>query len=108
MKRGDIVTGSAARPPASKRRPYIVVQSDLTSDRAVTLTVCPLTAQPSGASLYRVPIAASAGNRLDRDSEAAADLVQTLARDQLTATGGHIETWQVSLIDQALRFHLDL
>lgn len=108
MKRGDIVTGSAARPLVSKRRPYIVVQSDLTSDRATTLTVCPLTTQASGASLYRVPIAPSPGNRLDRDSEAATDLVQTLSRDQLTPTGGAIEAWQVLLIDQALRFHLDL
>lgn len=107
MKRGDIVTGAASRQLASKR-PYVVVQSDLTSDRASTLTVCPLTTQPSGANLYRVPIASSARNRLDRDSEAAADLVQTLARKQLAATGGSIESWQVSLIDQALRFHLDL
>ena len=106
-RRGDVVT---CAPPGDygKPRPAVVLQSDLFNETHASVTVCPLTSERVGTPLFRVPVAATAGNGLKKDSEAMADKLATLRRERIGAVIGRLDELVAERIDAAVRLWLGL
>ena len=105
--RGDVVvcalTGDYGKP-----RPAVVVQSDLFNETHASLTVCPITSDRTGLTLFRVLIPASQGTGLRKDSEIMVDKITTGNRARFTRRIGRLSSAQMAQVDTSLRTWLDL
>lgn len=103
MKRGDIVLGDGPGDYSSKRRPFLIFQSDIFNETHASFSVCPITSFLTGAGLFRLPLTPSAENGLERESEIEIDKVQTLRRTRLREKIGELPTVQMEAASDALR-----
>jgi mRNA interferase MazF len=109
LRRGDLVTVAAKGPYTAKPRPALVVQADETLAFRDSVTVCLLTADLIDAPLFRVRIEPRAVNGLRQPSDVMADKVLTVPKDVLSSRPfGRIESKELDLVDEALRFWLGL
>ncbi len=106
MKRGDVITVSW-RDFAGKPRPAVVVQSDLLSI-PTSITVCPTTADATGAGLLRPRITPSANNGLREPSWIMVDKVTTVPSVKVGRRVGRVEDDVLRAVDTALMIHLGL
>ena len=108
MKRGDLYIFREPGSFASKARPYLIVQSNLTLPAKTFVTACPVTSTIRGLPLVRVPIAPNAENGLKHVSEVEIDLIETLRVVNLGPLIGSVAPGIMRLVDDALRRWLDL
>lgn len=108
MKRGDLILVREPNTPASKARPYVVVQRDSALDDPIRLTGCPLTSHLRGAEGQRPFVAPTEENGLRQPSEIQVDLVYTHAIERVAGVIGHLDSATMQLVDQALRRWLAL
>lgn len=108
MKRGDVILVREPNTPASKARPYVVVQRDSALDDPIKVTGCPLTSTLRGAAGQRPFVAPSADNGLRKPSEVEVDHIYTHPMERIGGIIGHIDAPTMAVIDQALRRWLDL
>lgn len=108
MRRGDIILVREPNTPASKPRPYVVIQRDSALHRAVKVTACPLTSRLKGASGQRPFVAPSSDNGLRLPSEVQVDWVYTHPVDYVGGVIGQVDGPTMETIDIALRRWLDL
>ena len=115
MRRGDIwlvdlnhVRGSEA----NKIRPAVVVSNDRANTATARLgrgvvTVVPVTSNVTTVYPFQVLLVADSSG-LSTDCKAQAEQVRSVAVERLTQFVGRLATSQLTLLDDALRLHLDL
>lgn len=108
MKRGQIVSIVADGGDAAAPRTGLVVQADPFNVFHPAVTVCPITRQASGDSLYRVTVGPTEAAGLPADAEVEIDLVQAVRRERIGAVVGHAADETMFTVDQALRRWLSL
>jgi mRNA interferase MazF len=108
MNRGDIVSTIGRGDFSKKRRPSLIVQADAFNAHHPAFTVCPITSEISGDSLYRIPVSATDQTNLLGDSEIEIDLVQAIRRERVGGLIGKASDDTMILVDQALRRWLAL
>ncbi|WP_260599359.1 type II toxin-antitoxin system PemK/MazF family toxin [Sphingomonas endolithica] len=108
MKRGDIVSTIGKGDFSKKPRPRLIVQADAFNAHHPAFTVCPITSEISGDSLYRIPVSATDQTNLLDDSEIEIDLVQAIRRERVGGLIGKASDDTMILVDQALRRWLAL
>ena len=108
MNRGDIVSTIGKGDFSKKPRPSLIVQADAFNAHHPALTVCPITSEISGDSLYRIPVSATDQTNLLGDSEIEIDLVQAIRRERVGGLIGKASDDTMILVDQALRRWLAL
>lgn len=108
MKRGDLILVREPNTPASKARPYVVVQRDSALHDPVKITGCPLTSHLRGAEGQRPFVAPTPANGLRQPSEVQIDLVYTHAIERVAGVIGQLDSATMQLVDRALRQWLAL
>lgn len=104
MKRGDLVT-IALSGDYGKPRPAVVIQSDL-FDAHPSVTILPVTSELRDAPLFRIRVEATSDNGLRRTSEVMVDKLQTVAREKIGRTIGHLDDESMLAINRALAVFL--
>ncbi len=100
MKRGDLVV-VAMQGDYGKRRPALVVQSDLFNDTHASITVAPATSTIVDTPLFRVTVEPSRRNGLRLVPQIMVDKVTTVWRQRLGQTIGRLED-EVRRVSRAL------
>ncbi len=90
MRRGDICAAAARGVYSGKPRPVVILQDDR-FDATASVTVCPLTTNPTDAPLLRVPVEPSEPSGLDERSFLMVDKVTTMPRGNIR-TGRNCES----------------
>lgn len=101
MTRGELYTAAARGAYTSKPRPVLIVQDDR-FDATSSVTVCPLTTDPTEAPLLRIPVVADADNGLSADSSLMVDKLTTMRRDALRERLGRIDDAVLLRLSRAL------
>jgi mRNA interferase MazF len=104
VKRGDLVT-IALSGDFGKPRPAVVIQSDL-FDAHPSVTILPVTSELREAPLFRIRIDPTNDNRLRKTSDVMVDKPQTVARDKIGQTIGHLDDEAMLAINRALAVFL--
>ena len=108
MRRGDIVL-AAAKGDYGKVRPNVVVQSDLLNPTHGSVLVCLLeSSHLTGGNAFRIPIAPSPENGLERPSEAMVDKIAAIRTERVRHVVGRLDGETMALIDRALLVVLGL
>lgn len=108
MKRGDVILVREPKSPASKARPYVVVQRNSALDAPTKVTACPLTSKLRGAAGQRPFVAPNPENGLRLPSEVEADWIYTHPIEHFGGVIGSVDAATLDAIDVALRRWLDL
>lgn len=87
MRRGQLWTAAGGKHYASKPRPVLVIQDDR-FDATDSITICPLTSDPTEIPLLRIPLTEQEG-QLAQPSSIMVDKITTMPRAKL---GDHIGT----------------
>lgn len=106
MKRGEIWTVSGAD-YAGKPRPAVVVQDDSFA-ATFSVTVCPLTTNPTNAGLFRLPVEPSAENGLQQPSRLLADKITTISRAKVGRRLGRLADDEMTKLSHAIIVFLGL
>lgn len=88
MRRGELWTAAGGKHYASKPRPVLVVQDDR-FDATDSITICPLTSDPTEIPLLRIPLDPESVSGLTQPSSIMVDKLTTMPRSKL---GQHIGT----------------
>ncbi len=108
IRRGMVVLVEGPDELAEKRRPFLVVQSDLFNDAHASVTLCPMTSLTGGETLFRVPFSPSEQTGVPVESEAQVDKIKTLRRGRVVRVLGQASATSMEQVDQALRRWLAL
>lgn len=101
MKRGDVWTVSGGPDYAGKPRPVVIIQSDR-FDTLDSITICPLTTDPTQAPLLRLDVAPNAVNGLRTPSRIMIDKITTVPKSKLGAHIGHLTEKELSRLNRAV------
>lgn len=101
MRRGEIWTVAGGADYAGKPRPVVIVQDDRFSGTA-SVTVCPLSTNPTDAPLFRQLVEPSAGNGLNQPSRLMVDKLSTVPRSKLGQRVGELEAEHMAWIGQTV------
>ena len=104
MRRGDLVT-IALQGQYGKPRPALVVQSDL-FDEHPSVTILPITSELRDAPLFRVPIKPNDANGLQKPSEVMVDKAQSVPREKIGDTFGHVSADDMLAVSRSLAVFL--
>ena len=104
MKRGDLVT-IALQGDYGKPRPALIVQSDL-FDEHPSVTILPITSDLRETPLFRIRVLPNAANGLQKTSDIMADKVQSVPRERIGDTFGHISAEQMLEVSRSLAVFL--
>ncbi len=108
IRRGMIVLVEGPEALANKRRPFLVVQSDLFNEAHASVTLVPMTSLTGGETLFRVPFPVSDTTGISVESEAQVDKIKTLRRSRVVRVLGQADATSMEQVDQALRRWLAL
>lgn len=108
VKRGAIVLASGPGEFTNKPRPFLIVQSDVFNAAHNSFTLCPVTSNVGGETLFRVSVEPTVDTGLIDDSEIQVDKVQSLRRHRIVRILGHAPATTMEQVDQALRRWLAL
>lgn len=104
MRRGDLVT-IALQGEYGKPRPALVMQSDL-FDEHPSVTILPITSELRDAPLFRVPIKPNEANGLQKPSEVMVDKAQSVPREKIGDTFGHVSAEDMLAVSRSLAVFL--
>lgn len=107
MKRGEVWTVSGGKDYAAKPRPVVIVQDDSFS-ATDSITVCGFTSDPTEAPLFRVLIEPSDLNGLKLSSRLMIDKLTTVHKTKLGKRIGHLESGDLSRMNQSIIVFLGL
>jgi len=103
-KRGDLVT--VVLPGAyGKPRPALVIQSDFFTEHP-SVTVLPITSELRATPLFRVAVEPTSENGLEKLSQVMADKIQTIPREKIGRSFGHLEAEAMTAVQRALAVFL--
>ena len=107
MKRGDVVIVAVAG-DYGKPRPAVVVQTDLVNDTHASIVVCPVTSHLQKAELFRLTIAPSPENGLQKTSQIMVDKIVAVRRDKIREGIGYLDEEVIIRLNRSLAFWLGL
>lgn len=107
MKRGTIVLAAERGQYTRKPRPWLVVQNTEMLDNPSSVTVCAISTDQRAAT-FRVPVAPSAENGLDRPSTILPDKILTIRSESIVGELGEADEATMLRVDAEIRFWLDL
>lgn len=106
MRRGEIWTVSAGG-VAGKPRPAVVVQDERFSD-VDTVTICGFTSDPTDAPIFRIDIAPSDSNGLQKTSRLMVDKLTTVRKTKLGKLVGRLDYNDQARLNRAILVFLGL
>jgi mRNA interferase MazF len=101
VRRGELWTAAGGKHDAGKPRPVLIVQDDR-FDATSSITVCPLTSDPTEIPLLRVPLDPNDSNGLDAPSGVMLDKVTTMPRSQLDERIGKVSDADMLALSRGL------
>ena len=107
VTRGDVCLVAGGPDYSGKPRPAIVVQDDR-FDLTSSLTICPLTSNPTEAPLLRPELAPSERNGLRAPCRMMIDKLTTVRRTKIGARIGRLDDADISRMNRAMVVFLGL
>lgn len=107
MRRGEIWTAAGGKHYAGKPRPVLVIQDDR-FDATSSITVCPLTSDPTEIPLLRIPLFPNDSNGLAASSSIMLDMVTTMPRSRLGERVGKVSDADMLALSRGLVVFLGL
>lgn len=107
MRRGELWTAAGGKHYAGKPRPVLVVQDDR-FDATNSITVCPLTSDPTEIPLLRIQLDAQSGTGLSHPSSIMVDKLTTMPRSKLGEHIGKVSDTDLLALSRALVVFLGL
>ena len=101
MKRGEIWTVADGGGYAGKPRPVVIVQDEAFA-APDSVTICPLTSDPSDLPLFRIPLLSQDDNGLRQESRIMADKITTVRKTKLGSRIGIVSPGDMRRLNQAL------
>jgi mRNA interferase MazF len=105
VRRGELWTAAGDKHSAGK--PVLVVQDDR-FDATSSITVCPLTTDPTEIPLLRIPLTPSDTNGLASPSSVMLDKVTTMPRSKLGERIGKVSDAEILALSRGLVVFLGL
>ena len=107
MRRGEVWTAAGGKHYAGKPRPVLIVQDDR-FDATDSITICPLTGDPTEIPLLRIPLDPEAGTGLTQPSKIMVDKLTTMPRSKLGEQVGEVRDTDMLALSRALVVFLGL
>jgi mRNA interferase MazF len=107
VRRGDVWTAAGGQAYAGKPRPVVILQENRL-DATDSITVCPLTSDPTPALLFRVRIEPNPANGLRKRSYVMADKIVSIPKSRIRAFVGRVDDEDVARLNRALFVFLGL
>ena len=107
MRRGEVWTAAGGQAYAGKPRPVVILQDDR-FDATNSITVCPLTSDPTAALLFRVPIEPNSDNGLRQPSYVMADKIASIPKTRIRAFVGRLDDEDLVRLNRAVFVFLGL
>ena|ERR1051326_5137366 len=107
MRRGEIWTIAGGKHYAGKPRPAIILQDDR-FDGTHSVTICPLTTDPTEAPLVRLLVEPSEANRLGRACRLMVDRITTVSRAKVGERIGALGDQDLVRLNRAVVVFLGL
>ena len=101
MRRGELWTAAGGKHYAGRARPVLIIQDDR-FDATSSITVCPLTSDPTEIPLLRVPLDPNDSNGLDVPSSIMLDKVTTMPRSRLAERLGKVSDADMRKLSRGL------
>jgi mRNA interferase MazF len=101
VRRGELWTAAGGKHDAGKPRPVLIIQDDR-FDATSSITVCPLTSDPTEIPLLRVPLDPNDSNGLDVPSSIMLDKVTTMPRSRLAERLGKVSDADMRTLSRGL------
>jgi mRNA interferase MazF len=107
VKRGELWTAAGGTHYAGKPRPVLVLQDDR-FDATSSITVCPLTSDPTQIPLLRIALSPNDVNGLSAPSSIMLDKVTTMPRSKLGERVGRVSDMDMAALSRGLVVFLGL
>jgi mRNA interferase MazF len=107
LSRGDIWTAASGPDYTGKPRPVVILQDDR-FDHTLSVTVCPLTTDPTEVPLVRPGVAANAVTGLQEPSNLMVDKISTIPRARIGRRVGRLEPGDITRLNRAILVFLGL
>jgi mRNA interferase MazF len=107
VRRGELWTAAGGKHYAGKPRPVLVVQDDR-FDATDSITICPLTSDPTEIPLLRIRLAPQSGSGLAQASSIMVDKLTTMPRSKLGQHIGAVADTDMLALSRALVVFLGL
>jgi len=107
VRRGELWTAAGGKHYASKPRPVLVVQDDR-FDATDSITICPITTDPTEIPLLRIPLSPGADIGLDQPSSLMVDKLTTMPRSKLGERIGAVSDTDMLALSRSLVVFLGL
>jgi mRNA interferase MazF len=107
VRRGELWTAAGGKHYAGKPRTVLIIQNDL-FDATASITVCPLTSDPTEMPLLRIPLFPNDINGLAAPSNIMLDKVTTMARSKLAERIGQVSDTDMVALSRSLVVFLGL
>jgi len=107
VRRGDVVIAVFSR-DYGKPRPAVVVQTDLANPTHSSFVLCPITSHLENAPLFRLEVAPSPGNSLEKPCQIMVDKITTVRKDRLRQVIGRLDENTMIRVNRSLALWLGL
>lgn len=107
MRRGEIWTVAGGKDYAGKPRPAVILQDDR-FDATQSVTICPLTTDPTEAPLLRLLVEPSDSNRLRRPCRLMVDKITTVSKAKVGERIGTLGDQDLLRLNRAVVVFLGL
>ncbi len=107
MRRGEVWTAAGGTHYAGKPRPVVIIQDDR-FDATGSITICPLTTDPTDLPLLRIPLDPRADTGLVQPSSIMIDKVTTMPRSRLAERIGSVPETDMLALARAIVVFLGL
>lgn len=107
MRRGEVWTAATGSGYGGKPRPVVILQDDR-FDTTESITVCPLTSDPTEAAYVRPVVAPDSHNGLRELSRLMADKIMTVPRAKMGYQVGELRATDVAALNRAVMLFLGL
>lgn len=107
MRRGELWTAAGGKHYVSKPRPVLVVQDDR-FDATASITICPLTTDPTEIPLLRIPLSPGPDTGLDQPCSLMVDKLTTMPRSKLGERIGAVSDTDLLGLSRSLVVFLGL
>jgi len=101
MRRGDLWIAAAGSGYLGKPRPVLILQDDRFSETG-SVTVCPLTTNPTPAPLFRIELVPGSDNGLQERSRLMVDKITTVSRERLDKKIGFLDDATLLAVNRAV------
>jgi mRNA interferase MazF len=101
VKRGEVWTVAGAGDYAGKPRPAVILQDDR-FDATNSVTLCPVTTDPTDLPLFRLPIAPTQGNGMRLACRLMVDKISTVRKTKLGIRLGRLTDADILRLNRAI------